>query len=158
MKLHDKQRFEVDGVAWEFRKGQMPQGTLHAVTRNGSTLAVIRSKDMGRPIWAEDNAVLHTRNGPSNGWQEHKPENLRDAVRKGSDHANAFNRDREIAAMEKALKERDQSKVAANTPHSEKVPKKFKSIGQFMDWQKKQREQGKTTDPATARKEQDMGM
>ena len=159
MKLHDKQRFEVNGVPWTFRRGQMPQGTLHALTGNGHPIALIKAKDWSKPIWEKGNAILLTRNGPGNEWKEQPATDLKQAVRGGTDHALDFNRDRQIAAMENALKAPAKA-IAASNDKGEK-PIKFRNLKALMEWQQRQKAQGKDINPNTAfgqNKDRDQGM
>ena len=159
MKLYDKQKFEVEGVPWTFRKGQMPQGTLHALTENGNSIAVVKPKDWSRPIWDKGNAVLMTRHGPGNDWKEHGAGSIRDAVRGGTKHANDFKRDRQIAAMESALKSQPWGITASNDSAQKRI--KFRNGKELMEWQQKQKAQGKDINPNTAfgqNRDRDMGM
>jgi hypothetical protein len=159
MKLYDKQKFEVDGVSWVFRKGQMPQGTLHALTENGNPIAMVKPKHWSRPIWEKGNAVLVTRHGAGNDWKEHSAGNIRDAVRGGTDHALGYRRDRQIAAMENALKIPSKGIKASNDKGQK--PIKFRKLKDLMEWQQRQKAQGKDINPNTAfgkGKDQDMGM
>lgn len=148
MKLYDKQKFEVQGVPWMFRKGQMPQGTLHALTPNGNSIAVVKPKDWSRPLWDKGNAVLMTRNGPGNYWKEHAPGEIREAVQGGTKHANDFKRDRQIAAMESALKSQPNAIKGSND--KPKKPIKFKTGKALMEWQQKQKAEGKDINPNSA--------
>ena len=148
MKLYDKQKFEVENVSWEFRKGQMPQGTLHALTQNGNSIVVVKPKDWSRPIWDKDNAVLMTRQGAGNEWKEHGASSIRDAVRGGTRHANNFKRDREIAAMESALKSPAKALKASNDKAQK--PIKFRKGQDLINWQQKQKAEGKDINPNTA--------
>lgn len=157
MKLHDKQKFEVKGVDWQFRKGQIPQGTLHALTKQGNTIAYIQPKDVSKPIWAENNAVLTTRSGPGNQWTTHPSSQLKQAVQSGTKHANDYERDKQIAAMETALKQPSKAISASNDKGIK--PPKLRTLKSLMEWQQKQKAEGKDTNPNTAFvKDDGMGM
>lgn len=148
MKLHDKQKFEVKGVAWQFRKGQIPQGTLHALTKQGNTIAYIQPRDVSKPIWADNNAVLTTRSRAGSQWKTHQPSQLKDAVKDGTEHANNYERDKQIAAMETALKQPAKAIRASNDKG--KKPPKLRNMKELMQWQKERKEQGKDINPNTA--------
>lgn len=148
MKMYDKQKFEVDGVEWAFRQGQMPQGTLHSVTRAGKPIAIIKPQSWSRPIWDKNNAVLMTRSGPGEEWKEHSASDLKQAVRGGTDHALGYRRDRQIAAMENALKSPSKGIKASNDKGQK--PIKFRKLKDLMEWQQRQKAQGKDINPNTA--------
>ena len=104
MSLHDKQKFSVDGVEWQFRKGETPQGTLHGQNAQNRTSVAIQAKDWSKPMWEGENAVLKTRSTGGNQWDTHKAQSLQNAVKMGTNHIKELNQDREIAKMEHQLK------------------------------------------------------
>jgi hypothetical protein len=117
----------------------------------------VKPKDWSRPIWDKGNAVLMTRQGPGNEWKEQAPGEVRDAVRGGTQHAKDFQRDRQIAAMENALKSPSKGIKASNDKGQK--PIKFRKLKDLMEWQQSQKAQGKDINPNTAfGKDRDQGM
>jgi hypothetical protein len=100
-----------------------------------------------------------TRHSPGNDWKEHSAGNIRDAVRGGTKHANDFKRDRQIAAMESALKSQPKGIAPSNDSPQKRI--KFRNGKELMEWQQKQKAQGKDINPNTAfgqNRDRDMGM